>query len=164
MMRRAPVIAATPLAAHARSVCLLGGDQTGRGALCTSGESDESCKKIVFLISFVICYAITPFIYTSIYCRPISSTPWTQSLAYCQSSCTCLECKWCWSDYKVFPITGLKSKSSLESLLSKSMSSLKSSLIMSKSSNYASHLIRDSSPSQVSSHVTQVYTPVRKQK
>ncbi|KAI2645050.1 Transposon Ty3-G Gag-Pol polyprotein [Labeo rohita] len=51
---------------------------------------------------------------------------------------------------KSFRVTGLKSKSSLESLLSKSKSSLKSSLIM--SSRVASHQIWDSSPSRVSSH------------
>uniref|UniRef100_A0A671RXN9 Uncharacterized protein n=1 Tax=Sinocyclocheilus anshuiensis TaxID=1608454 RepID=A0A671RXN9_9TELE len=49
-------------------------------------------------------------------------------------------------------------KSSLESLLSKSKSSLRSSLIM--SSRVASHQIWDSSPSQVSSQVTRVHTSV----
>ncbi len=38
MMRRAPVTAAAPLVSHARSVCLLGGDQTGRAALFTSRD------------------------------------------------------------------------------------------------------------------------------
>ncbi len=38
-MKRAAVIAAAPLVSHARSLCLLGGDQAGRAALFKSGDS-----------------------------------------------------------------------------------------------------------------------------
>ncbi len=71
------MIAAAPLVSNARSMCLLGSDQTGRAALFTSG--DESCLFFFsfffssYLGSFVVSYAITPLIYTSIYC--ISSAP-----------------------------------------------------------------------------------------
>ncbi len=61
----------------------------------------------------------------------------------------------CRHGVKTCRVTGLKSKSSLESLLSKSKSSRKSSLSM--SSQVTSPQIWDSSPSQVSSHVTRVH-------
>ncbi len=68
----------------------------------------------------------------------------------------------CRHSLKTCLVTGLKSKSSLESLLSKSKSSRKSSLIM--SSQVTSPQIWDSSPSQVSSHATPLWILTRTRK